>query len=82
MITNGIMYSISRNRVFGLAEVAAHGIKAEIYTDFYGMKSDSPQEENLSNMKYFENTAEKLKGHSATGLTQVLLQLLLYFLLF
>ena len=65
MITNGIMYSISRNRVFGLAEIAAHGIKTEIYTEFYGMKYDSPHSENLSNMKYFDNTAEKLKGHSA-----------------
>ena len=54
------MYFVSRNKVFGLAEVAAHGIKAEIYTDLYGMKSDSPEEENLSNMKCFENTAEKL----------------------
>jgi hypothetical protein len=73
MITNGIMYSVSRNRVFGLAEIPSHGIKVEIYSDFYGMSSESPQNENLSSMNYFEKTAEKLKGHSATGLTQVCL---------
>ena len=78
MITNGIMYSVSRNRVFGLAEIPSHGIKVEIYSDFYGM-GESPKNENLSNMNYFENTAEKLKGHSATGLTQV--SLLAYYII-
>ena len=79
MITNGIMYSVSRNRVFGLAEIPHHGIKVEIYSDFYGMSCESPKNENLSNMNYFENTAEKLKGHSATGLTQV--SLLAYYII-
>ena len=57
--------------MFGLAEIPSHGIKVEIYSDFYGMSCESPKNENLSNMNYFDDTAEKLKGHSATGLTQV-----------
>ena len=71
MITNGIMYSVSRNRVFDLAEIPSHGIKVEIHNDFYGMSCESSKNENLNNMNYFDDTAEKLKGHSATGLTQV-----------
>ena len=43
MITNGIMYSVTRNKVFGLAEIASHRIKNEIYQDFYNMKSENTQ---------------------------------------
>ena len=71
MITNGIMYSVTRKKVFGLAEIATHRIKNEIYQDFYEMKSESSQEEKLTNMTYFDDTSKKLKGHTATGLTQV-----------
>ena len=71
MITNGIMYSVTRKKVFGLAEISTHRIKNEIYQDFYEMKSENNQEEKLTNMKYFDDTSKKLKGHTATGLTQV-----------
>ena len=71
MITNGIMYSVTRKKVFGLAEIATHRIKNEIYQDFYEMKSDNSQQESLNNMTYFDNTSKKLKSHTATGLTQV-----------
>ena len=57
--------------MFGLAEIAPHGIKNEIYQDFYDMKSDDAKKENMSNMNYFNQTSQKLKGHTATGLTQV-----------
>jgi hypothetical protein len=71
MITNGIIYSVSRNKVFGLAETASHGIQSEIYQDFYGMKEDSNDNDNITSTNYFDETSKKLKGHSATGLTQV-----------
>ena len=71
MITNGIMYSVTRKKVFGLAEIAKHRIKNEIYQDFYEMKSENSQEEKLTIMTYFDDTSKKLKGHTATGLTQV-----------
>lgn len=71
MITNGIMYSVTRNKVFGLAEMTPHRIKNEIYQDFYNMKSENTQEEKMTKMTYFDDTSKKLKGHRATGLTQV-----------
>ena len=33
--------------MFGLAEIAPHGIKNEIYQDFYDMKSDDAKKENM-----------------------------------
>ena len=72
MITNGIVYSVSQQKVYGLAELPSHGIINEIYSDFYGMNSDKPQSEDLSRMTYFDETSKKLSGHSATGLTQVI----------
>ena len=72
MITNGIIYSVSRNKVFGLAETASHGIQSEIYQDFYGMQEDKNENDNITSTNYFDETSKKLKGHSATGLTQVL----------
>lgn len=71
MITNGIIYSVSRNKVFGLAETASHGIQSEIYQDFYGMQEDKNENDNIISTNYFDETSKKLKGHSATGLTQV-----------
>ena len=71
MITNGIIYSVSRNKVFGLAETASHGIQSEIYQDFYGMQDDKIESDNISSTNYFDETSKKLKGHLATGLTQV-----------
>lgn len=71
MITNGIIYSVSRNKVFGLAETASHGIQSEIYQDFYGMKEDNNDNDNITSTNYFDETSKKLKGYSATGLTQV-----------
>ena len=71
MITNGIVYSVSQQKVYGLAELPSHGIINEIYSDFYGMNSDKPQSEDLSRMTYFDESSKKLNGHSATGLTQV-----------
>ena len=71
MITNGIVYSVSQQKVYGLAELPPHGINTEIYNDFYGMSSDMPNSEDLSRMTYFDETSKKLTGHSATGLTQV-----------
>ena len=77
MITNGIIYSVTRNKVFGLAEIASHGIKSEIYQDFYGMQSEKVHEEKMTSMTYFDETAKKLQGHKATGLTQVLHSIIL-----
>lgn len=71
IITNGIVYSVSQQKVYGLAELPAHGINREIYHDFYGMNSDKTNEEDLSKMSYFDDTLKKLSGYSATGLTQV-----------
>lgn len=72
MITSGIVYSVTHQKVFGLCEIAPHGIKTEIYQDFYDMKSDgSTKCDNPQAMSYFTDTAKKLVGHSATGLTQV-----------
>ena len=71
IITNGIVYSVSQQKVYGLAELPSHGIINEIYSDFYGMNSDKPQSEDLSRMTYFDESSKKLIGHSATGLTQV-----------
>lgn len=71
MITNGIVYSVSQQKVYGLAELPSHGINKEIYHDFYEMSSDKPKSEDLSRMTYFDETSKKLTGHSATGLTQV-----------
>ena len=73
MITNGIMYSVTRNKVFGLAEISTHGIKNEIYQDFYGMNSNELKQEKMTNMNYYDETSQKLKGHAATGLTQVII---------
>lgn len=72
IITNGIVYSVSQQKVYGLAELPTHGINIEIYSDFYGMNSEKPQSEDLSRMTYFDETSKKLSGHSATGLTQVI----------
>ena len=58
--------------MFGLAETASHGIQSEIYQDFYGMPHDKTESDNISSTNYFDETSKKLKGHSATGLTQVL----------
>jgi hypothetical protein len=71
IITNGIVYSVTHSKVFGLSEVAPHGIKSEIYHDFYGMESDGDNNENPTNMSYFTETSKKLEGHTAKGLTQV-----------
>ena len=35
IITNGIVYSVSQQKVYGLAELACHGIQNQIYQDFY-----------------------------------------------
>ena len=71
MITNGITYSVTRNKVFGLAEMTPHRIKNETYQDFYNMQSENTQKEKMTKMTYFDDTSKKLKGHTATGLTQV-----------
>ena len=71
IITNGIVYSVSQQKVFGLAELPRHAIKNKIYQNFYGMDSEIPNKDNISNLSYFNETANKLSGHSATGLTQV-----------
>lgn len=71
IITNGIVYSVSQQKVYGLAELPSHGINREIYHDFYGMDCDGGKSEDLSKMAYFDETLKKLSGHSATGLTQV-----------
>ena len=56
MITNGIVYSVSQQKVYGLAELPSHGINNEIYHDFYQMSSDKPNSEDLSRMTYFDET--------------------------
>jgi hypothetical protein len=71
VITGGVIYSVTRNKVFGLAEVSGHDIQTEIYQDFYGMKSDIVVPEKMTSMNDFDQTAKKMKGHTATGLTQV-----------
>ena len=71
IITNGIVYSVSQQKVYGLAELPSHGINREIYHDFYGMDCEKVKSEDLSKMAYFDETLTKLSGHSATGLTQV-----------
>lgn len=76
LITNGIVYSVSQQKVYGLAELDSHNIKKEIYHDFYNMDSSSEVKEDLSKMTYFSETADKLIGHVATGLTQVLISVL------
>ena len=72
MITNGIVYSVSQQKVFGLSDTKPHGMKSEIYQDFYDMKPDDNKENNPNKMSYFTDTANKLPGHTATGLTQVI----------
>lgn len=72
IITNGIVYSVTQQKVFGLAELPRHAIKNEIYQNFYGMDSDTPHKDNISDFSYFNETATKLSGHTATGLTQVI----------
>lgn len=71
IITNGIVYSVTHSKVFGLSEIEPHGVKSEIYHDFYGMESDGNKKENPSSMSYFTETSKKLEGHTAKGLTQV-----------
>ena len=71
IITNGIVYSVSQQKVYGLAELPAHGIQREIYHDFYGMNCEKAPHEDLTKMSYFDDTLKKLSGYSATGLTQV-----------
>jgi hypothetical protein len=71
IITSGIVYSVSQQKVYGLSELAGHSIKTEIYHDFYKMDSQGDTNEDLSKMSYFNDIAEKLEGHKATGLTQV-----------
>ena len=71
IITNGIVYSVSQQKVYGLAELPAHAINREIYHDFYGMNCDKTCDEDSSKMSYFDDTLKKLPGYSATGLTQV-----------
>lgn len=68
IITNGIVYSVSQKKVFGLAELGSHEIKKEIYQNFYEMDPDNQKEEDFGD---FTKTAEKLSGNTATGLTQV-----------
>lgn len=71
LITNGIVYSVSQQKVYGLAELDGHHIKKEIYHDLFKMDSESVAKEDLSTMAYFSDTADKLTGHVVTGLTQV-----------
>lgn len=71
IITNGIVYSASQQKVYGLAEIPSHGINREIYHAFYGMDCEKVKSEDLSKMTYFDETLSKLSGYSATGLTQV-----------
>lgn len=61
IITNGIVYSVTQQKVFGLAELQCHDIKREIYQKI----------DNVSEHSYFKDTDDKLSGHTATGLTQV-----------
>ena len=68
IITNGIVYSVSQQKVFGLAELGSHEIKKKIYQNFYGMDPDNQKEDDFGD---FTKTAEKLSGNTATGLTQV-----------
>ena len=71
LITNGIVYSVSQQKVYGLAELDVHNIKKEIYHDFFKMETTGEVKDDLSTMAYFSETADKLTGHVATGLTQV-----------
>ena len=71
IITNGIVSSVSHQKVYGLAELPAHRIQKEIYHDFYGMNCDKASNDDLTKMSYFDETLKKLSGYSATGLTQV-----------
>jgi hypothetical protein len=71
IITNGIVYSVSQQKVYGLSELSGHNIKTEIYHDFYKMDSNGQTKEDLSKVSYFNDTAEKMEGYKATGLTQV-----------
>ena len=80
IITNGIVYSVSQQKVYGSAELPSHGINREIYHDFYGMDCEKVKSEDLSKMAYFDKTLTKLSGYSATGLTQVHYNTCIYFL--
>ena len=60
---------VSRQKVYGFAEVPAHAIKREILHDFYGMNCGKTCDEDITKMSYFDD--KKLSGYSATGLTQV-----------
>lgn len=71
IITNGIVYSVSQQKVYGLADLTCHAVKNQIYQDFYKMNPDEVKMEDISGTKSYDSTAAKLNGHSATGLTQV-----------
>ena len=77
LITNGIVYSVSQQKVYGLAELDIHSVKKEIYHDFYKMDSTGEVKDDLSTMAYFSDAADKLTGHVATGLTQVQINVLM-----
>ena len=48
IITNGIVYSVSQQKVYGLSELPCHTIKNQIYQDFYQMDSDEVKIDNIS----------------------------------
>ena len=71
IITNGIVYSVSKQKECGLCELPSHAIKSQIYQEFYEMNSEESKIDKISETQYFESTASKLSGYTATGLTQV-----------
>lgn len=71
IITNGIIYSVSQQKIYGLSELPSHAIKSQIYQEFYEMSSEESKIDNINETQYFDATASKLAGHAATGLTQV-----------
>ena len=71
IVTNGIVYSVSQQKIFGLAEMPCHAVKNEIYQNFYGMDPDKLDDDEFSSSSFFSKTSAKLVGHTVTGLTQV-----------
>ena len=69
-MTNGIIYSVSQQKVFG----PCHAVKNEIYQKIYGMDPDKLYDDEFSNSSFFSKTSAKLVGHTATGLRAIVIE--------
>ena len=78
IIVNGIIYSVTHQKVYGLSDLPAHRIKQHLFCDFNQMDTTISNTEDIADHQYFKKTEKKLDGNKASGFTQVNIKLSYY----